>query len=73
MEFVDIPVIQRLWIAEHCQSMERACLRLNRKIKDKLVWRIKTLRDGVKNFVQEKVLCEMKPENIEGFLEDKWF
>ncbi len=45
MEFVDRPVIQRLWIAQHCQSMERACLRLNRKIKDKLVWRIKTLRE----------------------------
>ena len=45
MEFVDGPVIQRLWIAQHCQSIERACLRLNRKIKDKLVWRIKTLRE----------------------------
>lgn len=37
MEFVDVPVIQRLWVAQHCQSIERACLRLNRKIKDKLV------------------------------------
>ena len=45
MEFVDGPVIQRLWVAQHCQSIERACLRLNRKIKDKLVWRIKTLRE----------------------------
>lgn len=45
MEFVEGPVIQRLWIAQHCQSMERACLRLNRKIKDKLVRRIKTLRE----------------------------
>ena len=45
MEFVDGPVIQRLWIAQHCQSIERACLRLNRKIKDKIVWCIKTLRE----------------------------
>ena len=37
MELVDGPVIQRLWVAQHCQSIERACLRLNRKIKDKLV------------------------------------
>lgn len=45
MEFVDGPVIQRLWVAQHCQSIERACLRLNMKIKDKLVWRIKTLME----------------------------
>lgn len=45
MEFVDGPITQRLWIAQHCQSIERACLRLNREIKDKLVWRIKTLRE----------------------------
>ena len=42
MEFVDGPVIQRLWIAQHCQSMERACLYINKKIKDKIVWCIKT-------------------------------
>ena len=42
MEFVGVPVLQRLWIAQHCQSIERACLRLNRKIKDKIVWCIKT-------------------------------
>lgn len=41
MEFVDAPVIQRLWIAQHCQSIERACLRLNRKIKDKIVSMVK--------------------------------
>ena len=58
MEFVDGPVIQRLWIAQHCQSIERACLRLNRKIKDKLVWRIKTLRERRENFVLENVLCK---------------
>ena len=45
MEFVDGHVIQRLWIAQHCQSMERACLCINKKIKDKLVCRIKTLRE----------------------------
>ncbi len=45
MEFVDVPVVQRLWIAQHSQSIERACLRLNRKIKDKIVWCIKTLRE----------------------------
>ena len=45
MEFVDGPVIQRLLVAQHCQSMERACLCINKKIKDKLVWRIKTLRE----------------------------
>ena len=45
ISFTDGPVIQRLWVAQHCQSIERACLRLNRKIKDKLVWRIKTLRE----------------------------
>ena len=45
MEFVDGPVIQRLWIAQHCQNIERACLRLNRKIKDKIVRCIKTLRE----------------------------
>ena len=45
MEFVDGPVIQRLWIAQHSQNIEIACLRLNRKIKDKLVRRIKTLRE----------------------------
>ena len=45
MEFVDGPVIQRTWIAQQCQSIERACLRLNKNIKDKLVWRIKTLRE----------------------------
>lgn len=48
LEFVGGPVIQRLWIAQLSQSIERACLRLNRKIKDKLVRRIKTLRNGVK-------------------------
>ena len=58
MEFVDGPVIQRLWIAQHCRSMERACLRLNRKIKDKLVRRIKTLRERRENFVLENVLCK---------------
>ena len=45
MEFVDVPVVQRLWVAQHCQSIERACLRLNMKIKDKLVRCIKTLRE----------------------------
>ncbi len=45
MEFVDRPIIQRLQIAQHCQSIERACLWLNRKIKDKIVWCIKTLRE----------------------------
>ena len=45
MEFVDEPVILRALVAQHCKSMERACLRLNRKIKDKLVRRIKTLRE----------------------------
>ena len=45
LEFVDGTIIQRLRIAQHCQSIERACLRLNREIKDKLVWRIKTLRE----------------------------
>ena len=43
MEFVDVPVIQRLWVAQLSQSIERACLRLNRKLKDKIVWCIKTL------------------------------
>ena len=45
MEFVDGPVILRALAAQHCQNIERACLRLNREIKDKLVWRIKTLRE----------------------------
>ena len=45
MSFTDGPIIQRLWIAQHSQSIERACLRLNRKIKDKIVWCIKTLRE----------------------------
>ena len=45
MEFVDGHVIQRLWIAQLCQNIGIACLRLNRKIKDKLVRRIKTLRE----------------------------
>lgn len=45
MEFVYGPVVQRLWIAQHCQNIEIACLRMNRKIKDKLVRRIKTLRE----------------------------
>ena len=45
MEFVDGPVIQRLWIAQHCESIERGSLCINKKIKDKLVWRIKTLRE----------------------------
>ncbi len=45
MEFVYGPIIQRLQIAQHCQSIERACLWLNRKIKDKIVWCIKTLRE----------------------------
>ena len=58
MEFVDGPVIQRLWIAQHCQSMERACLCINKKIKDKLVWRIKTLREWRENFMLENVLCK---------------
>ena len=58
MSFVDGPVIQRLWIAQHCQSMERACLCINKKIKDKLVWRIKTLRERRENFVLENVLCK---------------
>ena len=26
----------------------------------------------MKNFALEKVLCEMRPENVEDFLEDKW-
>ncbi len=45
MEFVDVPVVQRLRIAQHSQNIEIACLRLNRKIKDKLVRRINTLRE----------------------------
>lgn len=72
MEFVDGPVIQRLWIAQHCQSMERACLCINKKINDKLVWRIKTLRERRENFVLEKVLSEMMTDKVEDFLEDKW-
>ena len=42
LEFVGGPVIQRLRIAQHSQNIEIACLRLNRKIKDKIVWCIKT-------------------------------
>ena len=45
MSFTNGPVIQRLWIAQHSQNIEIACLRLNRKIKDKLVRRIKTSRE----------------------------
>ena len=45
MEFVDGPVIQRLWIVQHYRSIERGSLCINKKIKDKLVWRIKTLRE----------------------------
>ena len=45
MEFVDGPVILRALAAQHCQNIERACLRLNRKIKGKLVRRIKTLME----------------------------
>ena len=45
MEFVDGPVIQRLWVAQHSQNIERACLQLNRKIKDKIMWCIRTLRE----------------------------
>ncbi len=58
MEFVYGPIIQRLWVAQHCHSIERACLRLNRKIKDKLVRCIKTLRERRENFVLENVLCK---------------
>ena len=54
LEFVGGPVFRRLWIAQHCQSIERACLRLNRKIKDKLVRRIKTLREQREKFRARK-------------------
>ena len=56
MEFVDGPVIQRLRIAQHCQSMERACLCINKKIKDKLVWRIKTSRERREKFRTRKCI-----------------
>ena len=54
MEFVDGPVIQRLWIAQHCRSIERGSLCINKKIKDKLVWRIKTLRERREEFRARK-------------------
>ena len=58
MEFVNEPVIQSLRIAQHCQNIERACLCINKKIKDKLVRRIKTLRERRENFVLENVSCK---------------
>ena len=54
LEFVGGPVIQRLRIAQHSQNIEIACLRLNRKIKDKLVRRIKTLREQREEFRARK-------------------
>ena len=58
LEFVGGPVILRARAAQHSQNIEIACLRLNRKIKDKLVRRIKTLRERRENFVLENVLCK---------------
>ena len=57
MELVDGPVLQRMWIAQHCQSLEIACLRLNMKIKDKIVWSIKT--NGSNQKQQEKKMSQM--------------
>ena len=54
MEFVDGPVIQRLWIAQRCESIERGSVCINKKIKDKLVWRIKTLRERREKFRARK-------------------
>ena len=54
MEFVDGPVIQRLWVAQHSQNIERACLRLNKRIKDKIVWCIKTSRERREEFRARK-------------------
>ena len=54
MEFVDGPVIQRLWVAQHSQNIERACLRLNKRIKDKIVWCIETSRERREEFRARK-------------------
>ena len=45
MEFVGGHVILRALAAQHSQNIEIACLRLNRKIKGKLVRRTKTLME----------------------------
>jgi hypothetical protein len=45
MSFTDGPVIRRMWICTCAQRIEKDSLWLNRKIKDKIVWCIKTLRE----------------------------
>ena len=54
LEFVGGHVILRARAAQHSQNIEIACLRLNRKIKDKLVRRIKTLREQREKFRARK-------------------